>query len=401
MIEAMGDRVHASERPPVIVLGGAHNALSIARRLGARGVTVYALNHAGAEVSRSRYARTIRLPRRDPFEREAVEYLCGTESDPMRGAVLLAASDEGLKLVAENRGELARKFRLDLSNPSAQLCLLDKMSTYEAASSAGVPTPRYWPVGTLRDVEAVRSEIPFPVIVKPNLTYRFTARFGRKFVDVHDADELTAACEKVFSCETGAVVMEKIPGPDSLLCSYYTYLDEHGTPLFDFTKRIIRRYPKNMGLATCHVTDVVPELKEPALRLFSHVGLRGVANVEFKLDERDGVRKLIECNARYTAANELVARSGIDIAWFVYCRVVGLSPPDVGTFRSGMKMWDPSRDVLAFLELRRLGELSLGGWIRSLAGPQTLPLFSVRDPWPSVGRFVDLGSKLWSRNGRG
>ena len=64
-----------------------------------------------------------------------------------------------------------------------------------------------------------------------------------------------------------------------------------------------------------------------ALRLFRHVGLRGLANVEFKLDPRDGQYKLIECNARFTAANGLVAKSGIDLGRFVYCRAVGLPLP--------------------------------------------------------------------------
>ena len=78
-----------------------------------------------------------------------------------------------------------------------------------------------------------------------------------------------------------------------------------------------------MGTACYHITDWVPEIVEPSLRLFRHVGLRGLANVEYKLDPRDGRHKLIECNARFTASNCLVSASGVNLAAFVYNRLTG------------------------------------------------------------------------------
>ncbi len=68
-----------------------------------------------------------------------------------------------------------------------------------------------------------------------------------------------------------------------------------------------------MGLATCHAADHVPDVNNLALRLFNEVGLVGLANAEFKLESRDDQLKLIECNARFTAAKGLVARAGIDL----------------------------------------------------------------------------------------
>ena len=386
--------------PPAIVLGGGHNALSIARRLGARGVQVHALNHVGTDVTRSRFARTIALPGQDAFHLEAAEYLLGSASDPLHGAVLLVASDEGLQLVAAHRQELEQRFLLDLSDTDAQLKMLDKLATCYAAREAGVPAPDFWTVNTLEAAEAVRDSLRFPLIVKPHRSYLFEAQFGKKFVDVENFDQLAEALALVQSAGTGALLMEKIPGPDSELCSYYTYLDEEGNALFDFTKRIIRRFPKNMGLATHHTTDHIPELREPSLRLFGHVGLRGLANVEFKRDARDGQLKLIECNARFTAANSLVAKSGLDLAWFVYSRLVGLPLPDMTRYRSGVKLWDPFRDFKAYRELRRLGELSTGGWLRQVLAPQTFPVFALSDPWPSARRIASHGKKLFTRGGK-
>jgi len=134
------------------------------------------------------------------------------------------------------------------------------------------------------------------------------------------------------------MLVELIPGLDDRLCSYYTYLDERGEPLFDFTKRVIRRNPPGMGGACYHVTDWIPEICEPALKLFRHVGLRGLANVEFKRDDRDGQYKLIECNARFTASNCLIERAGFDLARFVYNRVAGLPQAPLTSFRTGLRL---------------------------------------------------------------
>jgi predicted ATP-grasp superfamily ATP-dependent carboligase len=334
----------------------------------------------------------IRLPDGEPFEEAIARYLCGPESEALRGAILLAAGDEALKLIGARHEELQHKFRLDLCNPSAQQCMLDKLATYEAARAAGVPTPKFWLVGSRLDLARHADDLVFPLIVKPRESHLFQSRFRSKFLRVERLEELSNALAIVEEAGVECILMEMIPGPDTLLCSYYTYLDEEGAPLFDFTKRILRRSPPNMGLATYHITDHVSDVKEPALRLFRHVRLRGVANVEFKRDPRDGQLKLIECNARFTAANCLLTSAGVDLAYFVYRRTAGLVPPELGDFRAGVRLWDPVRDFKAFLQLRRHGQLGLPAWLRSILHWQTFPVFSWRDPLPLLMRLVRMAN---------
>ena len=382
--------------PPAIILGGSVNALSIARSLGRHGVAVYALNQPHAYVHASRYARRIDIPLRGDTAAAWLEYLSGAESGPLRGAVLLAAGDEGIDFLIRRREALAGKYRLDECEPAAQRCMLNKLCTYQAATAAGVATPRYWVATSRAEIDRVRSELVYPLIVKPQLSHLFEAHFGTKFLVVDRFDELGTALDTAAAARFDVLLMEKIVGPDDRLASYYTYLDEQGVPLFDFTKRILRRFPVNMGAGCYHITHRDPELRALALRLFQHVGLRGLANAEFKHDDRDGQWKLIECNARFTAANGLLMDCGLDLPWFVYSRLVGLAPPPMSNYRSGVRLWYPVEDFKAFLQLRRRGELTLWRWLASVLHPQTLPYFRFRDPWPSVvGAWRRIAGLVW------
>ena len=312
---------HPGPRPPAILVGAnVVTAVSVIRSLARAGVDVRLLCRAGAVPSYSRYARRIPIDASLPQQEAWLGYLLGPESEELRGAVLMACNDDGLELLLEHRDELAGKYRLDVCDPGAQRAMLDKLATYRLAAAAGVPTPRFWSAESEHEVRAHADEYVYPLMIKPLHSHEFKRVHEGKYLMAADFEELLAAWRRTHEHGVDVVLLEMIPGPDDLLCSYYTYLDERGAPQFHFTKRVIRRYPEHEGFGCYHITDWNPEVRDLGLRLFAHVGLRGVANVEFKRDPRDGRLKVIEVNARFTAANGLVAAAGYDLAQFVYNR---------------------------------------------------------------------------------
>lgn len=322
----------------------------------------------------------------DASETSLAEALLGPTTEALRGAVVLAGSDLGITVLAQHRAALLDRFRLDVCDVEAQNAMLDKLTTYELATAAGVPTPLYWKVNEAADIDRHREEFVYPLILKPLLSHEYQAAFpGRtKFRVAQDFDELLAEYRTLQEAGLGVLLTEQIPGPDVLLCSYYTYLDASGTTTFDFTKRVLRRQPPGMGLGTYHVTDWNPEVRDVAVRLFKYVGLRGLANAEFKRDERDGLLKLIECNARFTAANTLVAAAGLDLADHVYARILGIPHELPSSYTVGRRMLAPVEDVRSFLALRSAGQLTTGRWLRSLAHRQSFPYFVWDDPIPAL-----------------
>lgn len=369
---------------PVVLVGAdTANGISVGRSLGRRGVPVYLLCRRGAHPSRSRYCRRLDV---DGGAAEWSRYLLGSGSDWLRGAVVLACSDDGVQLLLEHRDALAAKYLLDLCHPPAMWCFLNKLSTYEAARAAGVPTPAFWRAASVDDVRAHRDEYVYPLIVKPLYSHRFKKVFEGKYFVARDFDELLQLFARVAEERIEVLLLEEIPGDDDRLCSCYTYIDEHDESLLAFTKRVIRRYPEHQGFACYHITDWNPEVLELGTRLVRQVGHKGLANVEFKRDHRDGKLKVIECNVRFTAANEILVAAGYDLGFFIYSRLTGGPQHDLRriAYRRGVRLWFPLADVSAFFDLRRQGRITGAAWLRSVLHRQALPYFALDDPLPSL-----------------
>ena len=394
------DGARPSHLPPALLMGGhMGGALSIARSLGEAGVRVFLLGDPGYTERYSRFVRYISVRPDAPPEEAWAEYLLGPKSEPLHGAVLLACSDAGLELLLRHRRTLSERYVLDISEQQAQEKALNKLETYVQASEAGVPSPRFWHASSLEEVRSARDEFVYPLLLKPLYSHKFTAVYGSKFILVNDYDELCTAFADVMRNGLEVVLLEKIPGPDDLLCSYYTYIDDQGEPQLHFTKRIIRRHPVNEGLGCYHVTARIPAVADLARTLLAHMGLRGLANVEFKRDVRDGQLKVIEVNARFTAANPLLVASGYDLGLYVYNRLIGREQPSLlgQPYKVGLHLWYPENDVKAFLQLRQMGQLDFLEWAGSLLHRQVLPYFRWDDPVPSIMTAADLPVRLARR----
>lgn len=371
--------------PPAIVVDGTQHALSVARNLVRHGVTVYALTGPREGVRFSRHVRWIRMP--DGGSPHSWErFLLGPESDYLTGAALLACSDDAISFIARNSERLSHKFLIEEGDPETRLCLLDKFLSYRKANEAGIPTVAYELVDSVAQIHAVAERFRFPVVIKP-LYSPDAALLGGKIIMAETKEDLFEKTRRVRAAVENlgvrALVMEFVPGGDDLLCSYYTYMDENGTPLVEFTKRLLRRSPMHTGIGCYHVTDWNPEAAALGRKFFQHVKLKGLGNIEFKRDLRDGELKVIEANARFTAGDPIVTKSGIDLAAITYNRLTRREVPATPGYKLGMVFWLPAEDIRAFLQLRKLGKITLWAWLGSIIRTNKLPYFAWRDPMPS------------------
>jgi D-aspartate ligase len=387
---------------PVLLLGGGANSVAVAQNLRRAGVTVRISGGEGAWGLASRFCseRYLVPPGREQedFWREL---LLSPGPGPLDGHLIIPLCDASIIFVCEHKDALAGRYLLEDFVPELRLEMMDKMATLERGRAAGIPVPNFWRVSCVEDVLAIRDEISFPVMVKPIHSHLFISSFGRKlFIIERGFDEVLEKARLALERGLEIMVVEMVPGPDHLLSSYYTYVDADGRNLFHYTKSIIRRFPVNRGGACYHKAEWLPETAETGRRFFASMPWRGMANIEFKRDLRDGQLKVIEVNPRFTAAHRMLVEGGMPIDLVIYRRLTGQSVPALGLYEQDLRLWNPIRDFLAFVELRRRGELSFLQWLRSvMEGRKLLSMFSLSDPMPMIVRLGQEAGRTLRKSG--
>jgi D-aspartate ligase len=381
---------------PAILLGGDTTAVPVARSLGRAGISVHALGGRPDPVRRSRHVdRYVDLGTHDGLQQRWLEWLT---SEAIPGSVVLPCSDEGLELVARNRVALIEHGLVPIEADDAKLLdMLDKERTHALAVEHGIPVPPTVTVRTADELWSAVEKIGFPCALKPLHAHEFRRVFGVKgFV----ADTWSDLAEFFRLSEQVGVEMEVtelVRGPDRYH-SGYVYLDEFGQPLFTFTKQKLRQYPTNFGAGVYHVMDWNDEVADLTLRFAKSIGLRGLVNVEFKRDSRDGRLMLIEANHRFTASTALHLVAGLDVPLFVYNRLTRRPLPCLGRpYGEGMTLWYPLDDFRAFKEYRRRGEMTTFAYLRSIMRPQHFSVASVTDPGPLLLALKPRVARLWRR----
>ena len=324
---------------PVLILGGQENALSLTRSFGRKGIPVYVSGMENCFATKSRYCKgSYPVPDFNSAKGYWSDLLLTDQHPELRNCVIMVGSDIAIEFVADNKEALAERYLLDDHNPEIHLAMLDKQKTLELGKNAGCPTPAFHNIDTMDDVERIKDDLLFPIMIKPIHSHLFQRHYKwKKYLIANNPEELVEMIQGMLDKSLECMVTEMIPGPDDLQSSYFTYMDAEGNELFQYTHRIIRRHPKNSGTGCLHVSDWLPDTAEMGQRFFKGIGFRGMGHIEFKHDLRDGQLKIIECNPRFSAAQSIVVKSGLDMAYLMYCHITGHPMPSDRSYRKGVR----------------------------------------------------------------
>ena len=381
-----------SALPSVLLIDGGVVPLSVARSLGRRGISVYTLDIPQNHGRYSKYSTRIKYNGENNIE-GWVQWLTKEAPEQIRGSVIFPISDEIIDMVSRYRTQLAEEYILPEMNDKLTIAMLDKAETYRLAEKIGIPAPKTWCVNSVEDIEQCIPFISFPCALKPRFSHEFKGRnFLKKLFIVNNQDELFSEFNHLnelgqkYNFRSDLILTELIPGfAENQFQSYYSYLDENGTPLMHFTKRKPRQYPVESGYGTYQtVGEWNPKVAELGLKFMQGSGYIGLGAVEFKLDPRDGVLKLMECNTRLTTATQLIVGSGFDICLLIYNRLVGKELPSYKNFNKNTTLIRPIRDFLSFWNGHKMNDSSWGTYLKSIAKRHNYEVFSWKDPMPWI-----------------
>jgi D-aspartate ligase len=310
-----------SRMPPAVVVDVRWvNGLAAIRSLGRLGVPVFALAHRASALGfRSRYSVGVVCP--DPVVDEAAYVACLGEL--ARGldapAPIFPTHDEFLNSIARHADELGGRFLHPFPDWELLEKIQDKAWQLAQAERLGIPVPR--------TVEEPVDDLVFPVLVKPRDPVGFRREFGRQAFRCESPEALAADFERARPYRP--LVQEFVPGGDEELYSLGSYLDAGGEALGLFSGRKLLQMPPGVG--TCRIGEAVwvDEVVEQGLALLRGIGFRGLSQVEFKRDARDGRYKLMEINPRLWQWHGLAAAAGVDLTRIAYLDLIGQPPAPV------------------------------------------------------------------------
>jgi predicted ATP-grasp superfamily ATP-dependent carboligase len=382
------DRARHTERHApttgAIVIGEHCRGLGLVRSLGRRGIPVWTLEPDGERLaSLSRYTRrSFRWPHGDDAEQLNYLYSLSARHE-LAGWALFPTNDETTALFARHHAELSKHFRLTVPPWDILAQAYDKRLTSQLAAEIGIDVPATFSARD-RD-ELLAREVQYPIILKPAFK-REVNRFTRdKAWRVDDRATLAARYDEARELVGADVVMiqELIPGGGETQFSFAA-LCVDGRTIASVTARRTRQYPVEFGQSSSFVETVDhPVVEEAATRLLAAMRYTGLAEVEFKLDRRDGRYKLLEVNPRVWTWHALCGAAGVDFPYLLWRSVHGEPVSNVHG-RSGVRWVRLSTDLAAALGEFRRGRLSIRQYASSFKRPMLFSTFAPDDPIPGL-----------------
>jgi D-aspartate ligase len=378
-------------RTPVLVLSASpqahragHGGVGIVRSLGRLGVPVYAVeSDPRGPASYSKYLRgrfVFDLAAADPDA--TVEYLLEVGRRIGSRAVLIPMWDDMAVLVSDHFEALSERFIIPQQPDGLARSLASKKEMCLLARKHAIPAPEASFPLSIEEVRSFAATATFPVMLKGISGNRLLERTGRKMVIVDHPDELVRLyLEMEDPADPNLMLQEYIPGGDDAVWMFNGYFDHESDCLVGFTGRKLRQTPVYTGatsLGICLKNDVVDE---PTRRWMKELGYRGVLDIGYRYDARDGQYKVLDVNPRIGGTFRLfVARNGMDVARALYLDMTG-QPVPVTDLIEGRK-WMDERDVISCLQYRRDHRLTLRQWAASLKGVRETIYFAHDDLAP-------------------
>ena len=370
---------------PVLALRAHHGTLGIARSLGRLGVEVRVVHGDRSHPAlRSRYIREVH-----PWDFRAaepaatVDFLLRVGRSMGRRVVLIPTSDDTAELVADHAAALREVFLFQDNAPKLVRALSNKKALHALARDAGIPTAQSVFPESVDDVRRFAESAVFPVMLKASDGLKLQARTGKKMVIVRSAAELLEQYLLLEDpAEPNLMVQEYIPGADDTIWMFDGYFDRHSDCVFGVTGRKIRQFPVHTGATSLGICLENPAVRELTCRFMKAIGYRGILDIGFRYDERDGGYKLLDPNPRIGQTFRLfVSREGMDVVRYLY-RDLTSQPLPAGRPVEGRKWLVEDWDLESCLDYIGEDALSVGDWIRSYQGVEEAAWFAADDMAP-------------------
>ena len=196
-----------------------------------------------------------------------------------------------------------------------------------------------------------------------------------------------AAAEKIKLSEI--LIQEIILGDGDRQVSYGVF-SRDGRTHSSLVARRLRQHPREFGRAATYVeTAEIPEIEELSQRFLWAINLYGLAEVEFKQDQRDGRYKILNVNAQAWGFHGLGQVAGVDFPYPLFADQMGY-PTHSCRARAGVGWLRLLTDIPKALADILGCNLSFGKYLQSILRTKTESVLCWDDPIPSLAELLLL-----------
>jgi predicted ATP-grasp superfamily ATP-dependent carboligase len=266
---------------------------------------------------------------------------------------------------------------------------------FAIASRHNIPTPATLFPQKLEDVVEFVDKFHFPVMLKGIHGNRLFARTGYKMA----LAENKAALLKIYQeledpASPNLMLQEHIPGNDDQVYIFNGYFNNDSDCLSAFTGHKIRQAPVHFGCASLGICKWNSEVAEITTRFMKDIGYRGVLDIGYRLDPRDGKYKVLDIKPRVGGAFRIfVAKNGMDVVRSLYLDLTGQEQLPIVP-REGRRWVYEDYDIISSYCYFKEGTLKFKEWALSFKDVEEGAWFSWKDPLPFVMMAGRLGKRL-------
>ena len=371
---------------PVVVLRMEdYGSLGIIRSLGSLGVNVFGVDKNKRPLaSASRYcSESFCFDVENASNLKTLDFLLTLGRRIKQRSILIATSDESATFVARYADLLRGIFIFPEVPYNLVESLSSKKKMYSVAIKNNIPVPESFFPENLSEVLDCSEKISFPVLLKGIDGRKLEKETGRRMVIVKDRSELIDLYRLMETQEEkNLMLQEYIPQSRNNMWIFNGYFDSSSNCLAAFTGIKLRQNPVYTGMTSLGVCQWNKTLSDLSTSFMKSIGYKGIVDIDYMLDPRDGKYKILDLNPRVGASFRLfVGAGGEDVVRTMYLDLtsqkVSFSFP-----YNGRKWLVEDKDLYSSYNYFKDKNLKFSEWLLSFKGIKETGYFALNDPKP-------------------
>ncbi len=375
--------------------------LAIMKSLGRKDIDVTVSTHINKPTPLSFYSKYYKnkvfYPSIENGENEFIQKIISIVKNNNYD-VLLPLRESVILPISKHRNKFAPYVKIPIAEHEVLEKADDKAQTLKIAEDNDIPIPKTYFIEKTSDIDKIKNEIIFPVIIKP---YKGESAKGVTYA--YSEKELKDKYMKVREEFGPSMIQEYVSGTRYTVAALF---NEDSKPRRVCVHKGIRENPITGGPQIFAETVENPEVLNHALKLLKAMNYYGMAEVEFIADERDKKIKLMEINPRFYDSIWVPIASGVDFPYLLYKMAMDGDIKPSFDYKTGIKcryLLGDMRHLISVMKGVKTPKYKLGR-LQTLLNflkfheDDAHYVFSLDDPKPAIMDFIQILSKKLRNN---